>query len=334
MRALKILLRIILLFALGELLIRADQYFLFFQGLQFEVVQTVSRESEELTLLREKRFVAGDKDLRILVLGDSWIYGAGVDFNSIATQKLKQKLREEKEGRFENTWVFNSSTPSNNNLMNKITYFKYVDQFAPQVVLLAYNPNDVYGNQDEKLVRKEIAKDSAAVAPKNFKPATDEGIGVAQQVRRTLQRSKLIGFLAMKINMELKIKGLVVPGTEFHHLLYKAYLRDYRPWQKSQQHLDSIITDCKKRNIELIVYMVPELNMLDSYGIFDEQENLILDYFRERGVKVIRGVDGFRGYKSDDLALSRYDGHPNEKAHQIVADTLYKTLKGIIQPPR
>jgi hypothetical protein len=95
------------------------------------------------------------------------------------------------------------------------------------------------------------------------------------------------------VNLELKLRGIVVPGSVFHHLIYESHRDDYAGWIKAQKHLRDMIADCKQKGIALIVYSTPELNMLDNYAPYDTVDRKLAAFFQRYAIPYVNGVSPF-----------------------------------------
>jgi hypothetical protein len=313
-------------FASGEAVVRLDKQFLFFHGSQFVEISNDARRSVELEAVENGRLTVSAGDLRIMVLGDSKFYGPGVEFSKIFSQQLKGLLAADKSLPYENVLVLDLSRGGYNTLMNRLTYFEYVDQFQPNLVILGNNYEDVYGNQDVPAAISKADLSPHEQTSKVFEENASDNVPLFQRLRDRLYHSSLLEFIMAGLNLELKLRGVVVPGSVFHHLIYKSHRDDYPGWIKAQKHLRDIIADCKKKGIELMVYSVPEVNMLDNYAPYEVVDRKLASFFAGYSIPYINGVQPFRGMNSSELALSRYDGHANDKGHHLMAQQVYAAI--------
>jgi hypothetical protein len=306
--------------------VRLDKQFLFFHGSQFVEISNDARRSVELEAVEHGRLTTSARDLRIMILGDSKIYGPGVEFSKIFSQQLKGMLAADKSLPYENILVLDLSRGGYNTLMNRLAYFEYVDRFKPHLVILGNNYEDVYGNQDvpEAISKSDLSPHEQR--SKIFEAHTSDNVPLFQRIRTLLYHSSLLEFIMAGLNLELKLRGVVVPGSVFHHLIYKSHRDDYPGWIKAQKHLRDIIADCQKKGIDLMVYSVPELNMLDNYAPYEVVDRQLAAFFADYSVPYIKGVLPFLGMNSSDLALSRYDGHANDKGHYLMAQQVYAAI--------
>ena len=310
------LLFLLVFIVVGEGVVRFDEHTLLFQGSRFETIAEVYKKSMEKELADRGQFPHNASDLRVMLLGDSALYGAGIPAEHAAGVRLKAKLRSSLKS--DHVYVLDVTRPANNTFQNREAFEQYLDSFAPQIVILAYNHNDVYGDQG----MKRLNTTKSAVEEVRRVTATDRVMNAVVEARRLLFKSRLVSFALVKINMELKLAGVVIPGTEFDHLLNRSHAPDYAGWVDSQKHLAEMAAICRSRDIQLIVYIVPELEMLSRYSLFDPLDHYLGDYFSKLRVVSVNGVDAFRKRKGHDFALSRYDGHPNDEAHDIMASDL------------
>jgi hypothetical protein len=321
------LLALAIFFAAGEVVVRVDKKFLFFQGSRMVEVSVETRRSAELAAVESGQLVASARDLRVMILGDSKIYGPGVDFHEVFSQRLKALLAADKSLPYDNVFVLDVSRGGYNTLMNRLTYFEYVDKFRPQLVVLGNNYEDVYGNQD---VPEAISKSQLSVHEQTAKVFEErkkgENTPLFQRIRETVYHSSLLEFIMAGLNLELKLRGVVVPGSVFHHLIYESHREDYPGWIKTKAHLRDMIADCRQRGIALIVYSAPELNMVENYAPYDTLDHKLAAFFESNAIPYVHGVSPFRGRETSELALSRYDGHANAQGHQLMAQQVYPVI--------
>ena len=83
----------------------------------------------------------------------------------------------------------------------------------------------------------------------------------------------------------------------------------------------------EKTNIEFIVYQFPEINFLDYRQLFAKANTSIKLFLDNFTLTYVEGGKAFEGKNSKDYMLSKYDGHPNEKAHYIMAKDVFDLIK-------
>ena len=311
----------ILIFVLaGELLIRFDEAFEFMSESRVVKIETSLKITPEYDMLKNNSINLEGNNFRLMVLGDSYIHGGGIEFKDNFSQQLKILLNKA-NSKFDDVYVLDVSKPSSNNFDNSQTYFQFVDKFKPNVVVLGYNYNDVMGKLDKE--RTQAGIDSFS----NIKASSAEKESFIKKVYNIIYQSRFVFYVLHNLHDELKAHGYIVPNSSFD-LNLKSYYQNQENWGKSQALLQEVIDDAKKRNIQLMVLKFPEINLLEYPGIFTKADTSINHFFaRNPSVHYIDGTAIFKGEKSKDNILSKYDGHPNEKAHKTMALEVFREIK-------
>jgi hypothetical protein len=142
---------------------------------------------------------------------------------------------------------------------------------------------------------------------------------------------------------QLAPKSRLIAGTYFLNWLYFRFVqfnrpevRDYYPnlhdsyhspaWDGFRQHLDEMKKHCAAKGAELRVVIFPFLSNLGPEYPFRDVHAKIADYCRASEIRVL-DLEPVLSQKGDvDLTVSRYDAHPNERAHEIAADAIFEKL--------
>lgn len=317
----KVILSLVVFAVLGELLIRFDEKFEVMKKNKVVKIETSIAETPEYTLLKENKIDSSNNSYRVMVIGDSYIHGGGIAFKDNVSQQLKQLLQKNNKT-YKDVFVLDVSKPSSNNFDNVQTYFQFKEQFKPQVIILGYNYNDNQGNLDKQI--KEGSIDSF----KNVKASSSEKKSFVAKVYDVVYQSRLVFFMMHNLHDELKANGIVMSNSAFSQML-KDYTDNRKNWVKSKELLQSMIDDAKANNIRLIVLGFPEMNLLEHPSLFEKSDAVIKSFFtqKDKGVAFIDGKEIYKGEKAADNVLSKYDGHPNERAHKKMADYIYGFLK-------
>ncbi|HHE46217.1 MAG TPA: hypothetical protein ENL08_00760 [Bacteroidetes bacterium] len=333
-----LVLKIIVFLLVGEAVVRFDQATLFFSGTRDKVLENIIKWSPELESVENGGFVVDGADLRIMLLGDSKLYGRWINSDSTFSKQLKSMLLKRKVADYDSVYVLDVTLPGGNTCTNKYYFYRYYSAFRPQIVILGYNYNDVYGDQDEvdsTIYRMNSRASSGRDSPARRKrvrannKTDDPWLESVKSVKKVISKSRLIDFLLVKLNMELKLAGIVIPGTEFDHLIHKSHSPGFSGWRKSQASLREISDECKADRGHFIIYVTPSLEMLSNYQVYDQVDAALTEFCDKYKVDHLNGIDYFVGGDSDDYALSRYDGHPNEAAHRIMAQQAYDFIAGL-----
>ncbi len=317
----KTILYIILFCLVGELMIRFDKSYTFMEESRVVKISTDIELTPEFELLQNNSFPENQKDFRIMVLGDSYIHGGGIEFKDNFSQNLKAMINASK-GNFDHSWVLDISRPDANNLDNKRSYFQFVNRFNPNVVIIGYNINDIDGNLVEKESNTELPDNG-----KGVKTSGSETVSLIGKIYKLVYASEFIHFVLRKSHDQLKSFGYTIPGSKFD-LTIKSYSQNKENWKQSKKLLKDIILHAEQNDIQLIVYNFPETNHLEHQELFSGANTAIKAFFNEfPSVYYLDGSILFNGEKSKDFRLSKYDGHPNEKAHKRMAKDVFDVIQ-------
>lgn len=307
---LKTLAYLLIFLLVGELIVRFDKRFQPFA--ENSTVKTAIQlgESEELRLLTHQSLPSTNNDLRVMILGDSYIYGAGINPANNFSNQLRTLLKSSvTDGR--NVYILDVSRPSNNTLDNYNTYFTFVNAFNPNFIILAYNINDINGNLE------------ATTDIKKTLTASPMGKASASRIKKVydvLYTSALLQMALKSSNKQLKSMGYVIPSSKFGQDL-QSYQTNASNWIKSKELLSEMLTDAAQRNIKTITLLMPEMDLLKRPEIFYEADTSIQNFFSSNpAVTFINGRNLFDKEEGATYRLSKYDGHLNEKAHTLLAN--------------
>jgi hypothetical protein len=317
----KVFIFILTFILVGELMTRFDKSFLIMEERRVVKIPKNIELTPEYELLQKNSFTPNQEDFKIMVIGDSYIYGGGIEFEDNFSQNLKRMINS-KKGNFENGWVLDVSKPSSNNLDNNQTYFEFVNRYNPDIVIIGYNLNDIEGNL-QKIENNLSISDHF----KDQKRNGAETNSLIQKIYKILYTSEFIQFIFHKTHNQLKAHGVVIPGSQFD-LMLKSYWQNRDNWQRSKILLKEIIEHAKENEIQLIIYKFPEMDLIEYPNLFAKSNATIKSFFNEfSSVYFIDGSEQFKNKKSADYRLSKYDGHPNEIAHKKIAERVFDLIK-------
>ena len=308
---------------IGEIMIRFDESFVLFEENRIVKISTDIELTPEYQLLKKDSLAINEKDLRIMVLGDSYIHGGGIEFQDNFSQQLK-KLLESKNLTFNHIWVLDVTKSSSNNLDNNSAYFQFVNIFKPNIVILGYNINDIEGNLNKKTDSLSKVKDF-----KKNKTSSNQSLSVIKKIYNFIYNSRLVYYVLHSTHEKLNTYGIIVPNSNFD-VIIKGYSQNKENWMQSKVLLKEVIDDTKINDIQLIVYKLPETNLMEYPRLFLKADVIIEQYFKKStDIIYLNGTDALQGERAKEYTLSKYDGHPNEKAHKKMAEHVFDTIINI-----
>ena len=223
---------------------------------------------------------------RILALGDSMIFGWGVQYEKTFIYLLQKKL--EQCGKYE---IINSGHPNYN--MEK--YFAFLDseglKYKPDYVVVFYYINDV----------------------EEYKPLKDNPF---------ISWSNAFTFFYTSAKKIYMIKKKKNDSENFYRRLYKE---DSVEWIACQNNMDKIILKCREYTMPVIFVILPELRNVGSYQ-YGYVNKMVKDFLSSRNVVCFDLLDSVKNQDSKKLWVGNGDIHPNEFCSKLYADALYEFM--------
>jgi len=106
-----------------------------------------------------------------------------------------------------------------------------------------------------------------------------------------------------------------------------AYLDSYRgeSLQKNEAQLRELAQAVKTDGARFLIVVLPLLYDFEHYP-FGEIHSTMLEWGRDNDVAVIDGFDVLKRYKASDLWVHASDHHPNEVAHDAIAQAIFERI--------
>ncbi len=240
---------------------------------------------------------------RVLVLGDSFTFGYGVnDPRDRYTDRLRAGLETAAPGKFE---IWNVGRIGATTLEEMGTLVNYVPLHRVDRVVLAFSPNDI-----EDRLPKEIRD--------------------AQLVEITLPTSwlgrlYLVDFI--RGEMELRATG---HAERYFDRIAAAY-DDPELWNKQLGTMKQFADHCTYGRARLDVVIFPLFSHWGDDGSqypYNAVHDKVADAWRALGVDVLDLRDAYRGRSASELVVNRWDSHPGPLAHGIAAEAIQSGLFG------
>ena len=310
----------IIFLAVGELLVRFDATFEPLHRQHEVMVATQMAITDELELLESNQIPTNQPNLRVMVLGDSFVYGAGVAFDQKVSRRLKEHLSAKSSGK--DVFVLDLSRPSNNIVDNHAAMTKYFDQFKPQVVVLGYHMNDLVRRSDSIAPKPALEQAPSEASQTAAASVSRAGLSPKSFVKNVYRNSKLAWFVSRRSQNYLRTQGVELPFGEFHYFTKVGYQPDNPQWKATQDILEQMQQLCSSNECQLIVYKMPSFHLLPHQHFFQQLDTEIARVLGENDIEFINGKDDFDESRFEDYILSKYDGHPNALAHDHIAQSL------------
>lgn len=247
--------------------------------------------------------------LLIFTTGDSFAYGAGVEFEDAFVDLLEKELR--KKYPLQKIEVVNGAGPGGT-IDSQIVVFRVRGlPLKPKVLLIQFFENDISG-----LIHLDRLK--RVIKPIGF-PFKD----VLRRTAIYIQLYRLKYLASWRTNMDA---GNVGEGTE-HGSFYLEELSPYweEGWQLYFSRLKEIIFLCRREGIEVFILVIPSQEQVKDQGLFPTPQVRIKDFAKTFGVKVLDPLEDLRRLGGEKNYIPN-DGHLNKQGHQIVASVIFRQM--------
>lgn len=241
---------------------------------------------------------------RLLSMGDSFAWGAGIQLEDAYPQRLARALTRRRR----ETWeVVNLALPGMGTVDQAVQLADQGFAYQPDVVLLGYVLND--------------CEDAAAAEARR---AVDwlEGAGPSPS---PLDHSALLRLVRRRIwatrENRRRISG------------YRSLYEENAPgWIAGRAALERMGRLCREHGVPWVVAIFPLFgNPLDDRYPFAEIHGKVSYAAAKAGARVVDLLPVYRGLRSDVLVVNGADDeHPNEIAHRIAAGALLRELDAVV----
>lgn len=298
----------------------------FFEGtfLSAEYTTEIKTNSEGFRDI-EHELAKGDGIFRIVVAGDSFTFGLGVEANQTYPKILQDLLNEksiDKNLRYE---IFNMGI-AGIGTQEELEILKYGLRYKPDLILLGlfveerWNPgngNDLYDNfkkwqraKDEKL----ITKGEAGL----FLRSKTKSVDYLNSFQRFLAKNSEVYFLLMTRCGTTLRKHLI----RFREGQNRLELE--KSWDITKDVLKKINALAKSIGVPFVIIRIPFLYDVYNQGE-DKVSKILAEFAKENNINVCDPLMVLRKNKGSDLYYPA-DGHWKSQAHKLAADEVYNYL--------
>lgn len=270
---------------------------------------------------------------RVLVLGDSFTWGVGLDLEQTIPKRLQALLAEQGES----VEVINAAHPGDNTIEELLTLEEIGPKYEPDLVLVVYNLNDIEYRPElaPKIDGEEPAPAEAATPVVEIDPGEDitqysKNSGLRGLVLAAERRSILVRFLVPRVGMPLRRMGLL-ESVEFSWVqkIFQGFTDENPGWRESQRGLLEISEYCRARDCEMVVAIYPLLVELDDYK-GRAAHAAVAEVSRSVGATTVDLLEIFEGTSASSHWINVLDSHPDAAAHEAVAEALLPDVLSLL----
>jgi lysophospholipase L1-like esterase len=241
---------------------------------------------------------------RIAVLGDSWAFGWGVGEGEPFPEVLATLL--DRQGGGARVEVLNFSVWGYNTLQERAVLRAKALAFQPDLVLVAYNVNDV-----EEL-DGHTSSPTADSRLRDLETELNEHCHLFRFVDDRLRR------LALRMGVERKGK---IASYE------KLYAETSTAWGRVREGLRDIRDISATAGAQTYLVLCPWINVLDDRNPYRGIHRQVVGEAERLGVPALDLLDAFLGRDAASLRISPLDGHPTAEGHRIAAVAIAADLR-------
>lgn len=239
---------------------------------------------------------------RLIVLGDSFAWGASIEYEDTWAQRLERGLVRRRGERWE---AVNLALPG----LGASDYAAQLPAeamaYAPDVVIVGWVLNDAETKE------QMIARERAYVERERQPASPFDSSALFRFVRKRLQATR---DARERIAYHRRLYGDSDPG-----------------WQQARRSLKTIGALCRERGVPWIVAVFPLFgNPLDERYPFADVHARVAQAAAESGARAVDLLPSYRGLRSEVLVVNALDEHPNEIAHRIAASVLLRALDEVV----
>jgi lysophospholipase L1-like esterase len=243
---------------------------------------------------RDKPKTDADKKQKVLVLGDSFAAGHGLEnVEDRFSDRLEQKLGADKYAVY-NLGVSGSDTRDEYNRLAKFPV-------KPDLLVLEYFPNDI----------EKAAKD-AGLTLGQFQPYEDI-------------KTPGVGSLVMRFYLPnyLYWQFPHIPPASITDFVKKSYT-DTTILNPHLRDLQKIVDYARTHNAPMYVVMVPFLQNLDKSNDYTKP---IETFFTQQNIPIVRLSQHLNTIPAEERIVGKNDGHASAKVNALIAEKLYEIMQ-------
>lgn len=233
---------------------------------------------------------------RILVLGDSVVFGWGVpqsDIFALQLQNILKNLRNDIE-----------VIPAGVGSWNTRSEYEYLKvkgiSFEPNIIVHLITSNDIY---PKKIGHTEISKEEL------FKEQYSSKYEILSKFKRNvINRSYFLSLIQYYLKRRLIINNQIKAN-------YSSPL-----WKDTELALNGIVELCKKRKIIYVPFLYGTYKSIHM----DPVMKMYSDYFKKNDIEYIYMLD--ERIFDKQFTNTVVDSHPNAEGHSLIAERIFTHL--------
>lgn len=249
---------------------------------------------------------------RIVGLGDSYTFGAGVDYEDTylrSLEKLLNKSRPSASVRYESV---NLGVPGYNTVQELAALREDGLSLRPDLILVGY----VFNDTDEVITM---------TGEVHIGQPMGHSAGLTRFILNLKDRSHLFRFVSPRLGEVLRKVGIHNIGLVGSYT--NQFTENSQRWKRSQEALLEMDTLARSVGARFAVLVFPAFVSLsrENYPLL-QYHQAVTKFCQAHSIPVYDFYHDFEGKKANRFWVSLTDPHPNAAANHIVAEALYRFL--------
>ena len=301
-----------------------------YQGTQSVYGRTFELETNSKGLRDSREYDYQKKKPRIIILGDSFAFGNGVNLEESYPEHLRNLFGDGVE-------IINLGVPGYGINNQYLSYINEGKRYDPDIVLISYINND--WNVHQVLFKNDkIVIDNNHSSPINKKGLIAEINGLSL---RALHLSLLFNFRSYSFiytnsrSLLSKIINRYWANTQVTPYFWNKDSHEYRVAYNGYYFILEMLKE--NTNSKIIIFMGPTLD--DLFSSEDIKKVYNLDYEVKpdqtkdsvEEIAELLDIEVIRIDSNDSSIYLEVDGHWNDKGNKLMAEELYKRLETLLR---
>jgi lysophospholipase L1-like esterase len=279
---------------------------------------------------------------RLMVVGDSVVFGYGVEMEDMFPKVLERELNSQAQGHYE---VISLGGAASHTHAQKNMIKDNVSVNKPDLVILAFNLNDIL---------PAVTDNAPAPDTRRFMA------GSILRLRKRLDaafRSNSHLYFMLRERIKIVLRKFAIASPTMLPLGAFDIESDYgiAAWRDTREALLEIAAHLKHEQIPFLLAILPvEMQMSPEvadlyrreYGftfadslVNGKPQEWIRDFAEQQGIAYVDLLTAFRRNPSEQKFFRVYGGsidwnHPNRRGHKIIAEELKRALDDFVWPSR
>jgi lysophospholipase L1-like esterase len=279
---------------------------------------------------RERSMEPAPGTVRILFLGDSVTFGLGVAEEDSYPRVIEALLNGSRTDGRASVEVLNSAIPGYNTIQELAQLRELGLAFQPRIVVVGYLYNDIEPSEGERnrpvaRIQAGDAHEAPSAAPLARRIKSDINAGVVY----LKQHSLFFSWLTPRLGTLLRPLGAGGFGQAGE--IKDQYVDSNPRWRRVQRALLEMKRLCDERKIRLVIAIIPAMARFSESGYpIKEYHEAVSALCHAHSISCLDLLPAFWGLDGTQFWISPTDGHPNARAHRIMAEALARFLASLL----